>query len=128
MSGTLLRRTPLRLVFDPERWQRRHYLLDDRPTEPVLADWMLGGFLLLRREMLDEIGGLDEGFRLYGEDIDLSYRAQKAGWERWLVPSAVVQHRYDRVIDRTFFTRRTWWHLRGMVRFVRKHPASLLGR
>ena len=128
VSGTLVRRTPLRLVFDPQRWQRRHYLLDDRPTEPVLADWMLGGFLLLRREMLDEIGGLDEGFRLYGEDIDLSYRAEKAGWERWLVPSAVVQHRYDRVIDQTFFTRRTWWHLRGMMRFVRKHPASLLGR
>ena len=43
-----------------------------RPTEPVQADWMLGGFLLLRRAMLDELGGFDEGFRLYGEDIDLA--------------------------------------------------------
>ena len=33
---------------------------------------MLGGFLLLRRAMLDELGGFDEGFRLYGEDIDLA--------------------------------------------------------
>ena len=47
---------------------------------------MLGGFLLLRRAMLDELGGLDEGFRLYGEDIDLAYRAMQAGWERWYVP------------------------------------------
>ena len=47
---------------------------------------MLGGFLLLRRAMLDELGGFDEGFRLYGEDIDLQYRAMRAGWERWYVP------------------------------------------
>ena len=32
---------------------------------------MLGAFLFLRREMLDELGGFDEGYRLYGEDIDL---------------------------------------------------------
>ena len=38
---------------------------------------MLGGFLLLRRAMLDELGGFDEGFRLYGEDIDLAYRAMQ---------------------------------------------------
>ena len=48
---------------------------------------MLAAFLLLRREMLDELGGFDPGFRLYGEDIDLCYRAAKAGWERWYVPA-----------------------------------------
>ena len=47
---------------------------------------MLGGFLMLRRTMLEELGGFDEGFRLYGEDIDLAYRARSAGWERWYVP------------------------------------------
>lgn len=128
VGGTVVRRTPLRLLFDPKKWQRRHYLLDDRPDEPVRADWLLGGFLLLRRQMLDDIGGMDAGFRLYGEDIDLGYRAAEAGWERWLVPAAVVQHRYGAVIDERFLSLRTWWHLRGMVRFVRKHPRSLLGR
>jgi len=123
--GTVIRRTPLRSVLKKERWQRGHYLLDERPEAPVEADWMLGGFLLLRREMLDELGGFDEGFRLYGEDIDLGYRAARAGWERWYVPDAVVQHNYHAVIDRRFFTRRTWWHFRGMLRFVRKHPERL---
>jgi hypothetical protein len=42
-------------------------LLDERPTEPVPADWMLAAFLLLRRELLDELGSFDEQFRLYGE-------------------------------------------------------------
>ena len=125
VAGTLVRRTPIRLLYRPSERQRSHYLLDERPTEPVEADWMLGAFLLQRRAMLDEIGGWDAGFRHYGEDIDLCYRAARAGWERWYVPAAVVRHAYAAVIDHRFLTRHTLWHLRGMLRFVRKHPERL---
>jgi GT2 family glycosyltransferase len=126
VTGTLVRRTPLRYVARPFERQRRHYLLDEQPTEPVPADWMLGAFLLLRREMLEQLGGFDEGFRLYGEDIELCYRAAKAGWERSYVPAAIVTHRYAAEIDRGLLTRRTLWHWRGIARFVRKHPERLL--
>lgn len=126
VTGTIVRRTPLRFVFRPFERQRRHYALDERPTEPIEADWMLGAFLLQRRKMLEEIGGWDSGFRHYGEDIDLCYRAAKAGWERWFVPEALVRHEYAAVIDRRFLTRHTLWHLRGVLRFVRKHPERLL--
>jgi N-acetylglucosaminyl-diphospho-decaprenol L-rhamnosyltransferase len=126
VGATLVRRTPLRLLFPPLRWQRRHYLLDERPGEPVPAETMLGAFLLLRREMLDEIGGWDPGFRMYCEDIDLNYRAALAGWERWYVPAAVVRHEYAAVIDKKFLTRHTLWHARAMLRFLRKHPERLL--
>ena len=71
VAGTIVRRTPLRRMFPPLERQRAHYNLDERPTEPVEADWMLGGSLLLRRAMLDELGGYDAGFRMYGEEIDL---------------------------------------------------------
>jgi GT2 family glycosyltransferase len=125
VRGTLVRRTPLRSAFPPLDRQRDHYLLDERPTEPVPSDWMLGAFLLLRREMLDELGGFDAGFRMYGEDIDLCYRAAKAGWERWYVPSAVVRHGWEAHTDRRLLTRRTLWHWRGILRFVRKHPERL---
>jgi GT2 family glycosyltransferase len=125
VRGTLVRRTPLRRVLHPERTQRRHYLLYEQPTEPAQSDWLLGAFLFLRREMLDELGGLDEGYRLYGDDIDLAYRASKAGWERWYVPDAVVVHHHQAVTDRHFFTQRTLWHWRSIVRFVRKHPERL---
>jgi GT2 family glycosyltransferase len=86
---------------------------------------MLGGFLMLRREMLDELSGFDEGFFLYGEDIDLCYRAWRAGWSCWYVPAAVVEHEHQAVTDRQLFTRRTLWHWRGILRFVRKHPERL---
>jgi N-acetylglucosaminyl-diphospho-decaprenol L-rhamnosyltransferase len=125
VTGTLVRRTPLRYLARPFERQRDHYLLDERPTEPVPADWMLAAFLLLQRGMLDELGGFDEGFRLYGEDIELCYRAAKAGWERWYVPAAVVTHSYAAEIDRRLLTRRTLWHWRGILRFVRKHPERL---
>ena len=122
VSGALIRRTPLRWVLRPERWSRAHYGLDEPPpSEPVPADWMLGAFLLLRRSMLDDIGWFDEHFRLYGEDIDLCHRAAQAGWDRWYVPRAVVQHTHNAVTDRKLFTRRTLWHWAGMLRFVRKH-------
>jgi GT2 family glycosyltransferase len=88
---------------------------------------MLGGSLLLRRAMLDELGGYDAGFRMYGEEIDLAYRAAQAGWERWYVPQAVVRHRWDRLTDQRFLTRRTLWHWRSVLRYVRKHPESLRG-
>jgi GT2 family glycosyltransferase len=126
VGATLVRRTPLRLLFPPLRWQRRHYLLDERPDEPAPADTMLGAFILLRRTMLDEIGGWDSGFRMYCEDIDLNYRAARAGWERWYVPTAVVRHEYAAVIDKKFLTRHTLWHARAMLRFLRKHPERLL--
>ena len=126
VGATIVRRTPLRLLFPPLRWQRRHYLLDDRPSEPVQVETMLGAFVLLRRAMLDELGGWDAGFRMYCEDIDLCYRAAAAGWERWYVPAAVVHHEYAAVIDRTFLTRHTLWHARAMLRFLRKHPERLL--
>jgi N-acetylglucosaminyl-diphospho-decaprenol L-rhamnosyltransferase len=125
VTGTIVRRTPLRLVVP----QRRHLHLDEaQPTEPVQVDWMLGGFLLLRRTMLEELGGFDEGFRLYGEDIDLAYRAMRAGWERWYVPQAVVRHEHKAVTDKRWLTRRTLWHWAGIARFVRKHPERLRAR
>lgn len=122
VTGTVVRRTPLRVVVP----QRHHFHLDEAPpSQPVEADWMLGGFLLLRRSMLDELEGFDEGFRLYGEDIDLAYRAARAGWERWYVPQAVVRHEHKAETDKRWFTRRTLWHWAGVLRFVRKHPERL---
>ena len=122
VTGTIVRRTPLRLLVR----QRRHFHLDESPPgEPVEADWMLAGFLLLRRSMLDELGGFDEGYRLYGEDIDLQYRAMRAGWERWYVPGAVVRHEHKAETDKKWLTRRTLWHWAGVARFVRKHPERL---
>jgi GT2 family glycosyltransferase len=125
VGGTLVRRTPLRRLFPPLERQRAHYHLDEDVDAAVEADWLLGSFLLLRRAMLDELRGLDEGYRHYVEDIDLCYRAMRAGWERWYVPAARVTHDWAQVTDTRYLSRHALWHLRSMGRFVRKHPETL---
>ncbi|HEX9636289.1 MAG TPA: glycosyltransferase family 2 protein [Acidobacteriota bacterium] len=61
--------------------------------EPVFCP--SGCAALLRRAMLDEIGGFDESFFLYGEDTDLGYRARLCDWECLYQPRAVAYHRYS---------------------------------
>ena len=113
-------------LFPPLERQRDHYLLDEDVDEPVEADWLLGAFLLMRRAMLDELGGWDEGYRHYVEDIDLCYRAMRAGLGALVRPAARVSRTTGpRSRDRSFLSRHTLWHARSMARFVREHPETL---
>ena len=56
------------------------------------VDWLAGASLMLRQDMLDEIGGFDEEFFLYFEDTELSHRAVKAGWVTSYVSDSKVAH------------------------------------
>ena len=67
----------------PPAW--RH----DRTRE---VDWAVGAALLLRRSAVDEVGGLDDAFFMYGEDLEWCWRARAAGWQVWFTPTAVVRH------------------------------------
>jgi N-acetylglucosaminyl-diphospho-decaprenol L-rhamnosyltransferase len=69
------------LVRDPDAYAR--------PGDP---DWVSGACMLVRRSALTEVGGLDEGFFLYCEDIDLCARLRDAGWGIRYVPAASARH------------------------------------
>lgn len=56
------------------------------------CDWVSGAALIVRREVLEEIGLLDEKYFLYFEDADFCLRVQKAGWEIWFVPESRLFH------------------------------------
>lgn len=60
--------------------------------EPFKCDWVCGASMMIRRELLEEIGLFDEHFFLYFEEVDFFYRAYKAGWETWYVPASKVIH------------------------------------
>ncbi|MFD6165095.1 glycosyltransferase family 2 protein [Oerskovia sp. NPDC060287] len=56
------------------------------------AGWLSGACLLLRREAFEEVGGFDEGYFMFFEDLDLGDRLGQAGWANVFVPSAEVTH------------------------------------
>lgn len=56
------------------------------------CDWVSGASLIVRREVFEEIGLLDEGYFLYFEEADFCLRARKAGWKIWFVPESRVVH------------------------------------
>jgi GT2 family glycosyltransferase len=62
------------------------------PSEPVRTDWTSGAALMVRREVFEQIGLLDEGLYTYFDDIDLCMRAARAGWETWSVPESRIVH------------------------------------
>jgi hypothetical protein len=70
------------------RWQ----LAPPPRPEPHTTDWLSGGCVLVCRELLEEVGLFDESYFLYFEEVDLSWRAARAGWESWYVPQASILH------------------------------------
>ncbi len=55
-------------------------------------DVLAGAFMLMRKSVLDKVGLLDETFFMYGEDIDLSYRIQLAGYKNYYFPETTIIH------------------------------------
>lgn len=56
------------------------------------VDLLLGACLLLRKDILDQVGFLDEDYFIYSEEIDLCFRMQRAGWRLFWVPQSEVVH------------------------------------
>lgn len=62
------------------------------PSEPMPVGWVSGAHMLIRREVLDTIGLMDEGYFLYFEETDFTLRAHRAGWGCWHVPASRIVH------------------------------------
>jgi hypothetical protein len=62
------------------------------PNVPTLIDWLPGASMMVRREVVEQLGGMDEEYFLYFEETDFCLKAKRAGWETWHVPSSSVMH------------------------------------
>ncbi|WP_345258002.1 glycosyltransferase family 2 protein [Flaviaesturariibacter amylovorans] len=82
----------LSLLFPRSRTFGRYHLghLSEQANWEV--DVLAGAFMLIPRSVLDEVGSFDETFFMYGEDVDLSYRIQAAGYQNWYVADTTIIH------------------------------------
>ena len=91
--------------------------------EAARIDVISGAYCLLRRKALDEIGLLDEDFFMYGEDIDLSYRLLKGGYENWYLPSKILHYKGESTEKSSF--RYVHVFYKAMLIFFRKHYSQM---
>jgi N-acetylglucosaminyl-diphospho-decaprenol L-rhamnosyltransferase len=82
--------------FSGNRMTREYLYEDVTFNGPTPVDWVSGCAMLIRRSMVDAIGAFDEGFFFFLEDIDLCWRASRAGWQVVYHPGAHITHHIGR--------------------------------
>lgn len=128
--------TPQPYAFgsDPSPWYlarraiahlRKRYLHDWSVSEPYQAEWVSGACLVTRREIVEQVGGLDEGMFMYFEDNDWCRRMRLAGWQVWYNPRAEVVHIGGASLNQTPGARAAYY--RSLAYFYRKHYGRLAG-
>lgn len=120
-------------VWPGNPWTRA-YRQESETVAERETGWLSGSCLLLRREAFEAVGGFDEGYFMFFEDLDLGERLAAAGWSSVYVPEARVTHvgghtwrseptpmlRAHHLSARRYVSRRwsgpAWWPLRAVVR------------
>jgi GT2 family glycosyltransferase len=115
--------TGLGTLFPNSRIFARYNLtyLDENQTYEV--DAVSGSFMMLKREVYEKIGGLDEQFFMYGEDLDLCYRVQKAGYKVYYVHNTQIIHYKGESTKRSGLDETKIFY-EAMNLFVKKHLSS----
>lgn len=97
----------------------RYTMAERSADEAQTVDWLVGAAMLVRRAVYEQIGGLDEGFFMYSEELDWCRRALEAGWQVGYTPAAEIVHHEGKSSEQVVAAR----HIRffaSRVRYTRK--------
>jgi hypothetical protein len=119
-SAAIYKLTGLSRLFPQSRRFALYNLsyLDEDETAEV--DALSGSFMLVRRETLQQVGGLDEAYFMYGEDLDWCFRMREAGWKIYYVPTTQIIH-FRGQSGRSHALRVQFRKNEAMAIFVHKH-------
>lgn len=107
-------------IFVPDnRFTRSYHRATVEPVDqgPEFVDWVSGACFLVRRSVFEQMGGFDEAYFMYAEDVDLCWRMGRAGWTVAYLPTAEVTHLQGVSTDRHPF-RMIIEHHRSLLRFA----------
>lgn len=105
---------------------RRYYCRDTPDDQVQEVDWMVGACLMARRKVVEAVGGLDETFFMYFEEVDWYLRTRRVGWGAVYLPTAQVIHHYGQSSDQNL-ARRHLYFQRSKWLFYRKHYGPGVG-
>jgi GT2 family glycosyltransferase len=110
------------------RWVTNHYYVLDRSDSQIQSvDWVTGAALMIRRAVIDQIGGMDEGFFMYSEELDWQKRIRLSGWKIQYVPEARLVHyggkSSEQVPAQTHIAFQT-----SKIRYFRKYHGNMIAR
>lgn len=104
----------------PDNPRLAHYYMGNIPwNEPSRIEVVSGAFFFLRHDALVKVGLLDEDFFMYGEDIDLSYRLLKNGYENWYFPAKILHYKGESTEKTSYRYVHIFYN--AMLIFFRKH-------
>ena len=107
----------LGLVRPDNRFTHRYRMLDRDPDTAGDVDWVSGTCMLVRRAAFDAVGGFDDAYFMYVEDVDLCWRLRRAGWRVGYEPAAGVVHTVGASSERAPY-RMIVAHHRSLLRFA----------
>ena len=110
--------------YAPQKLLRDYYVLDVANGETAVVDWVMGACLLTRREVYEQIGGLDEAYFMYSEELDWCKRMKEAGWEVVYLPTAQIVHHEGKSSEQAV-THRHINYQRAKLRYFRKYHGRL---
>lgn len=104
----------------PTSVERDYRLLETRDDDNIMVDWVQGSALMLRRELYRDIGGLDEAYIMYSEELDYCRRAKTAGWQVAYHGGAIITHHGGKSSEQVAAQTLIHFHT-SKLRYFRKH-------
>ncbi|MCL4247559.1 MAG: glycosyltransferase family 2 protein [Anaerolineae bacterium] len=110
--------------FAPKAMLDRYYVRDSADDATVDVDWVQGSALLARREVYEQIGGLDEGYIMFSEELDWCKRAKLAGWRVVYLGSAHITHHGGKSTEQVVARKHIHFQ-ESKLRYYRKYHGAL---
>ena len=104
----------------PKAWLDRYYINDSPDRATLEVDWVQGHALMARRAVYDQIGGLDDGYVMFYEELDWCKRAKSAGWQVVYVGDAQVIHHGGKSTEQASARKHILFN-QSKIRYFRKH-------
>ena len=121
LSDQLLIMLKLHHLLPQARCLRRYLARDFHYEEAQACDQVMGAVFLIRRELLDRIGLLDERYYIWFEEVDYCRLARDAGFEVWYTPEAAIIHHGGESFGQVFGPRKQQIFNRSLRQYFRKH-------